>query len=180
MRQWGEPGTPPFGGCRVRWTGLRGKWIQAAREFTLRLANTQRGDIKVSIGSPPDKARSPAVYVDDVKLEVLAGPTVAAELLAGTILFSPDTRLPLRVNVTPSAWKMGLRHLRWDVTTPDGLSSHSHGEAVLAQPLSVLEAAAPTLVEGPYAVRMALGRQSGERKHELLLPFRAASGPFGH
>ena len=178
MRQWGQRGAPPFGGARLRLTGRRGEWSQCSREFTLHLGDTQRADVNVWLRATPGQDDSPVCYVDDVRLEVLAERALGVDLLSGQTLTLPDTALPLRVTVAAEAWGQGMRCLRWDVTAPDGRHSHRSGRLRLAGPVSVVEALAPGLPEGRYAVRAALGGTDDERRHEVLLPFRLAAGPF--
>ena len=178
MRQWGKRGAPPFGGCRIYLTGKRGEWTYCKREFTFRLGNTKRADVNLWLGSLPDTSNAPVCYVDDVRLEVLAAPELAVELLAGKTLFAPDRKLPLRVTIADSAWQKGMRCLRWDVTSPDGLQTHAHRETALGSPLSIVEAQVPALAEGDYALRLALASQPHGRDHETLVSFRIAKGPF--
>lgn len=178
MRQWGERGTPPFGGTSLHLIGKRGEWTYCEREFTFRVGNTKRADVNLWLGSPPDKANAPVCYVDDVRLDALAAPELRVELLAGKTLFAPDRKLPLRVNVADSAWQKAQRFLRWDVTSPDGLQSHAHREIALQLQGSIVEAYVPALPEGAYAIRVALGSQPHGRDYETLLSFRIAKGPF--
>jgi hypothetical protein len=126
----------------------------------------------------PDLNDSPIVYVDAVKLEVLAEPRLRARLLSGRTLFVPDDVLPIKIEVGEAAWNDGLRSLRWNITSPDGLIGHAEGDLALAGASSVVEVTVPEIPEGRYAVRLALGAEPGERATEVLLPFHRAEGPF--
>ncbi len=178
IRQWGKPGAPPMSSRHVRLPGVRGQWTYAETEWTLRLGNTTRGDITVGMSQVPNLADSPVVYVDEVKLEVLADPRLRARLLCGQTLFAPDSVLPIEVTAAGPAWDDGLRSLRWNITSADGLTSYAEGDAAPADPNSVLEVTVPDIPEGRYAVRLALGAQPGDRATEVLLPFRRTEGPF--
>ncbi|MFQ6132041.1 MAG: hypothetical protein ACE5R4_08400 [Armatimonadota bacterium] len=178
MRQWGPPGAPPIGHASVRLDGTVGEWMQGSTEFTLHVGETTRGDITVGMRQVADPTTAPVVYVDDVRLEAMTEPPLAARLLHGTTLFPPDRVLPIAVVMSEQAWADGLRSLRWNITSPDGLRSHSEGDAQPASRRTALEVPVPALPEGRYAVRLALGVAAGERRHELLLPFRRAEGPF--
>jgi hypothetical protein len=180
MRQWGEPGTPPFGGANMDIGGSRGEWSYVSREFVFHLGETKRADVNVWLRNIPDPTIAPVVFVDDVKLEVLADPPLVVELLAGRVISRPDTRLPLRVKINPASWQEGLRSLRWDVTTPDGRRSWSSAHIALTEPLTLIELPLPGLAEGPFALRVALGKSPGDRNHEVLLPFQMLEGPFAH
>jgi hypothetical protein len=116
--------------------------------------------------------------VDDVKLEILGEPDLRARLQCGAALFSPDAILPVRVDVSGDAWEAGMRSLRWDITSPDGLTGFAAGDLTLTSPITVVELTVPELPEGQYAARLALGAAPGERAAEVLLPFRKVDGPF--
>ena len=178
MRQWGERGRPPFGGCRMRFAGRRGEWTHCSKEFPFRFGDTRRADITVGLRATPDQAGSPVCYVDDVKLEALSEPALVVESLGGQTLSKPDTRLPLRVRVAPSTWGEGLKHLRCDVTSPAGTESYAHANSVLDASVSTVEVSVPALSDDSYAIRAALGAKPNERTHETLIPIRLASGPF--
>jgi len=178
IRQWGKPGAPPMSSRRVRLPGARGQWTYAETEWTLRLGETTRGDITVGMSQVPDLADAPVVYVDDVKLEVLAGPALSARLLSGRTLLFPDDVLPIKIEVGEAAWNDGQRSLRWNITSPDGLTGYAEGDLAPAAASLVVEVTVPDIPEGRYAVRLALGAEPGERATEVLLPFRRAEGPF--
>ncbi len=179
MRQWGASGTPPLSSVHVRLPATRGQWRQCATEFTLRMGETRRADVGVGMRQVPDLTGSPIIFVDDVKLEALTPPDLSAELLCGRTLFSPDDVLPVKVEVSDEAWQAGLRQLRWNVTSPDGRRSYEQGDVALASKSAVVEVSASGLPEGSYAARLAIGAAPGERRHEVLLTFRRAEGPFG-
>ena len=157
---------------------MQAEWVEGSREFTLQLGETTRGDITVDARQVADLATSPVIYVDDVRLEVLAEPPLTAELLRGETLLSPDTVLPVKVELSDQALADGLRHLRWNVTSPDGLRGLAEGDVQLASATRVLDLVVPDLPEGRYAVRLAIGRERGGRDAETLLPFRRGRGPF--
>jgi len=180
LRQWGAPGTPPLSHVSVRMPAVQGEWAYCSSEFTLRMGETQRWDVGVGMRQVPDLSVSPVVYVDDVKLEALAEPRVSARLLCGETVFLPDNVLPIKVELADDAWGEGLRNLRWNVTSPDGLTGYDQGDLALNTPSSVVEVTVPELAEGGYAVRLAVGAKPGERDCEVLLPFRRAEGPFAH
>ncbi|MGD9497324.1 MAG: hypothetical protein AB7Y46_13580 [Armatimonadota bacterium] len=127
---------------------------------------------------PPDLSNRPVVYLDSVALEVLLPPPLDARLLSGATLMTPDDSLPVEVAVSQEAWKDGLRALRWDITAPDGLTSFAGEDVALNARTGVVVVPVPSLSEGRYALRLALGRASGERTHEVLLPLLRAEGPF--
>lgn len=180
LRQWGTPGTPPLSHVSVRMPGVQGEWAYCSSEFTLRIGETRRWDVGVGMRQVPDLNDSPVIYVDDVKLEALAEPRVSARLLCGETVFLPDNVLPIKVELADEAWGEGLRSLRWNVTSPDGLTGYDEGDMALNTQSSVVEVTVPELPEGSYAVRLAVGAEPGERDCEVLLPFRRAEGPFAH
>ncbi len=178
VRQWNGVAPGPFGGTALPIGGSQGEWFYCAREFDFRLADTQRADVNVWLPNVPEVSQAPRIFVDDAQLEVLADPPLNVELLCGTTVFQPDDRLPVRVEVAEAVWQQALTGLRWNVTTPDGLRSLAEGDATLSAPTSLAEVRLPRLADGSYAVRFALGRAAGERTHEVLIPFRRATGPF--
>ncbi len=178
MRQWNALAPGPFGGVSLPIGGSRGEWLYGAKEFEFRLADTQRADVNLWLPNVPDTTQAPRVFVDDVRLEVLADPPLRVELLCGATVFQPDDRLPVRVEVAESVWRQALVGLRWNVTPPAGLRSLAEGDLTLAAPRSLTEVRLPSLPPGRYALRLALGRTVGERTHEVLIPFRRAVGPF--
>jgi len=178
MRQWPERGRPPIAATSCAFSGGRGEWTQTVHEFTLRLGPTTRGDFTVGFRQVPDLAQAPVIYVDDVHLEVLPAPRLSATLLGGVNVAAPDTLLPLRVTVADAVWAAASRHLRWDITSRDGLTGYARGNTVLAAPAGILEVEVPELPFGRYAIRLALGRERDAREAELLVPFRWVSGPF--
>ena len=178
IRQWGQPGAAPVSHGRLWLPTVQAEWVEGSREFTLQLGETTRGDITVDARQVADLATSPVIYVDDVRLEVLAEPPLTAELLRGETLLSPDTVLPVKVELSDQALADGLRHLRWNVTSPDGLRGLAEGDVQLASATRVLDLVVPDLPEGRYAVRLAIGRERGGRDAETLLPFRRGRGPF--
>ena len=178
MRQWGPPGAPPIVGRSLRMAGSVDEWAYHKLEFTLRLGETTRGDATVGMRQVPELRDSPIIYVDDVKLEILGEPDLRARLQCGAALFSPDAILPVRVDIAGEAWEAGMRSLRWNVTSPDGLTGFAEGDLTLSSPTTVVELIVPELAEGRYAARLALGAAPGERAAEVLLPFRKVAGPF--
>ena len=179
VRQWGERGKPPLGSRRVRLPGARGEWSQGTTEFTLRLGETTRGDITVGAGQVPDLKNSPLLYVDDVRLEVVAAPRLSASLPRGTVVSAPDQTVPVKVSVSEQAFAGGLRHLRWNITTPDGRTGYAEGDVELDSTHRILEIPVPAwLPDGECGLRVALGKTPGGRTTEVLLPFSKASGPF--
>ncbi len=179
IRQWGESG-PPIDHHSMRMTADVNDWTHWIIEFTFRMGETRRADVNVTIGQSPDLTNSPVVFVDDVRLEVLQEPTLDATLLSGSTFMTPDDGLPVEVTVSAQAWRDGLRALRWDLTTPDGLTGFTGNAVEPSGRTFVLEVPVHQLSEGRYAVRLALGHEPGERLHEVLLPFRRAEGPFAH
>jgi len=180
MRQWGPPGAPPIVGRSMRMAGSVDEWAWHSQSFTLRLGETTRGDATVGMRQVPDLRDSPIIYVDDVKLEILGEPDLRARLQCGAALFAPDAILPVRVDIAGEAWEAGMRSLRWNVTSPDGLTGFAEGDLTLASATTVVELIVPELAEGRYAARLALGAAPGERAAEVLLPFRKVDGPFAN
>ena len=177
-RLWGPPGAPPIGHGSMRMPAVRAEWVEHAREFTLRLGQMRRGDITIGMRQAADPGKSPIVYVDDVRLEVIMSPPLSARLLRGSAVMTPEKVLATKVDLSEEAWEGGLRHIRWNTTSPDGLTSFAEGDVVLDRPSSVVEIPVPKLPDGKYGVRFAAGREAGERTTELLIPFRTAEGPF--
>jgi hypothetical protein len=178
IRQWGPPGAPPIGHASVEMPALQAEWVEASTEFTLRVGETTRGDITVGARQVSDIATAPLLYVDDVKLEVIQEPPLAALALTGQTLMKPDNVLPLKVELSDQAWEDGLRYLRWNVTSPDGLRAFGEGDLELTERHAVVEPAVPDIPEGRYAVRLAIGDSPGGRTCETLVHFRRAEGPF--
>ena len=178
MRQWGEDGLLTHQSLRLN--ADVNEWTSVSKQFTFRMGATTRADFKVSARQTPELADSPVVYVDDVRLEVLAPPPLAAELPWGETLMAPDNVLPVAVHISEEAWAEGLRGLRWDITAPDGIRSLAHGEMAAPTRDPVLSVTVPDLTEGSYALRLALGAEPGQRSRELLLPFTRAEGPLAH
>jgi len=178
MRQWGEEGLLDHQELRI--TADVNEWAEGGVEFVLRMGETNRADFKVSVGQSPDLANSPVLYLDDVRLEVLAEPALAASLPWGEVVMSPDETLPVMARISQEAWESGRRALRWDLTTPDGLQSLAHGEVAPDSRQEVLSVPVSYLNEGSYALRLALGADPGERWREVLLPFVRAEGPLAH
>jgi len=178
MRQWGKDGLLTHQSLRL--TADVNEWAVASRTFIFRMGATTRADLNITVGQTPDLADSPVVYVDDVRLEVLAPPPLAAELPWGETLMAPDDVLPVAVRISEEAWGEGLRGLRWDITAPDGMRSLAHGEMAAPMRDPVLSVTVPDLTEGSYALRLALGAEPGQRSRELLLPFTRAEGPLAH
>ena len=176
MRQWGEEGLLDH--QPVHMTADVNEWAEGSRDFVLRMGNTTRADVNVTVGQSPDLSNSPVVYLDDVRLEVLAEPALAATLPWGGALMTPDETLPVAVRISEEAWEAGRRALRWDITSPDGLTSLAHDELVADSRSPVLSVPVPDLEEGGYALRLALGEEPGERRREVLLPFVRAEGPL--
>ncbi|MGI5817677.1 MAG: hypothetical protein ACOX9R_06210 [Armatimonadota bacterium] len=179
MRQWGDDGL--LSHQTVRIAADLNEWTEGSRRFTLRMGATTRADVNVSVRQSPNLDHRPVVYLDDVRLEVLAEPALAAELPWGDVLMAPDDTLPVVVRISQQAWDEGLRGLRWDLTGPDGSSGYAHGEFAaqarsFALPVAVNRI--PNINEGRYALRLALGSQPGERRREVLLPFTRAEGPL--
>ncbi len=177
MRQWGESG-PPIAAHSLRMTADVNEWSRWSTEFVFRMGETRRGDVNIAVRQPPDLTDSPVVYLDNVSLEVLLPPPLDARVLSGDTLMTPLDSLPVEVTVSEEAWDDGLRALRWDITTLDGLTSFAGDDLALDARTGVVVVPVPSLSEGRYAVRLALGRVAGERTYELLLPFRRAEGPF--
>ncbi len=178
LRLWGDESTPLVAAPGFRLGGSPGQWQRGAVEFTLRLGSTRKADANVYLPNVPEVAKAPLVFVDDVSLEVFADLPLGSELLSGLVVGEPDDRLPVRVTVAPGTWERGLRGLRWDVTSKDGLRSYASGTSALTDRVSVIEAKLPPLAEGEFAVRLALGRTAADRTYEVLLPFRRTAGPF--
>lgn len=178
MRTWGKPGAPPLGSRRLRLPGVRGEWACAELPFRLRLGETTRWDITVAARQVPDLRDSPIVYVDDVRLDVLAEPKLRVELLCGSTILKPDNFLPVRISVTEPVLAAGLRHAHWDITTPDGLTTRKSGNVPLTALQTITSIALPPLADGDYAMRVALGSRAGERAVEVLVPFKRTGGPF--
>ena len=178
MRKWGKPGAPPLGSKRLRLPGIRGEWTYAELPFRLRLGETTRWDITVAARQVPDLKNSPIVYVDDVRLDVLAEPRLRAKLLCGSTIFKPDSVLPVRINISEPGLTAGLKHAHWDITTPDGLTTCKSGDVALAATQTTISVPLPPLADGDYAVRVALGARAGERAVEVLVPFKRTGGPF--
>ncbi|MGC9316518.1 MAG: hypothetical protein ACP5KN_00610 [Armatimonadota bacterium] len=177
MRQWGDSG-PPIDHQAVRMTADVNEWSTYSREFAFRMGETRRGDVNVTVGQSPDLGNRPVVYVDDVRLEVLAEPALAGALPTGSVLMTPDRILPVEIAVSAQAWEAGLRGLRWDLCSPDGLRTRFHDETMLRSRTSILDVPVADIPEGRYALRLALGAEPGERQAEVLLLFRRAEGPF--
>lgn len=180
MRHWGPPGAPPIDSRSLNLPASVDEWAYHELEFTLRMGETTRADVTVSASQVPDLAQSPVVYVDDVRLEVMGTPDLDARLLSGVVLMAPDSVLALRVAVSEEAWEAGKRSLRWDITSPDGLTGYAEGDVALTSRVQIAEPVVPELPEGEYAVRLALGGEPGARDAELLLPFRRVDGPFAN
>ena len=179
MRHWGPTrGAPPIDHRSMRMAASVDEWTYHELEFTLRVGETTRGDVTIQASQVPDLAQSPVVYVDDVRLEVIGIPDLSAKLLGGTVLFQPDDVIPLTTRVADAAWQAGMRHLRWNITSPDGLTGYARGDIELTSSRQVVQVSVPDLPEGEYAVRLALGDAPGARKAEVLLPFRRVAGPF--
>lgn len=178
MRHWGPPGSPPIDSRSLRLAASVDEWVYHELPFTLRLGETTRGDLTVGAAQVPDLAQSPVVYVDDVRLEVVGTPDLDAKLLTGVVVFQPDSTIPLKIAVAESAWQGGMKHLRWNVTSPDGLTGYAQGDLALQTPAQVVQVTLPELAEGEYAVRLALGGNPGAREVEVLIPFKRATGPF--
>ena len=178
IRQWGPPGAAPIGHASLRMPAVQAEWVEASTEFTLRVGETTRGDITVGARQVADIATAPVLYVDDVKLEVIQEPPLAARALTGETLMKPDSVLPLKVELSDEAWEDGLRHLRWNVTSPDGLRAFGEGDLELTARVAVIEPTIPDLPDGPYAVRLAIADSPGRRRYETLVHFRRAEGPF--
>ena len=105
-------------------------------------------------------------------------PALSARLLRGTVVMTPEKVLATKVDLSEQAWEDGLRHVRWNITSADGLTSFAEGEVVVDGQSSVVEIPVPELPDGEYGVRLAAGKQAGERTIELLLPCRIAEGPL--
>ena len=157
---------------------VRAEWVEHTTEFTLRLGQTTRGDITIGLRQAADPGKSPIVYVDDVRLDVIMAPPLNARLLRGTVVMTPEKVLATKVDLSEEAWAEGLRHIRWDITSMDGLTSFAEGDVVVSGRSSVVEMPIPKLPDGEYGVRLAAGKEAGERNMELLLPCRIAEGPF--
>jgi hypothetical protein len=157
---------------------VQAEWIEASTEFTLRVGETTRGDITVGARQVSDIETAPVLYVDDVKLEIIQEPPLAARTLTGETLMKPDNSFPLKVELSDEAWEDGLRYLRWNVTSPDGLRAFGEGDLELTAREAVVEPAMPNVPEGRYSVRLAIGDSPGGRRYETLVHFRRAEGPF--
>jgi len=178
MRSWGKPGAPPLEAKCLRLPGVRGEWAYAELPFRLRLGETTRWDITVGARQVPDLKDSPILYVDDVRLDVLAEPRLRAELLCGRVVARPDAVLPLRISVSEAGLMAGLTHARWDITTADGLTTRKSGDVALTALPNIVSIVLPVLADGDYAVRVALGTRVDERAVEVLVPFKRTGGPF--
>ncbi len=176
MRQWGEDGLLDHQSLRI--TADVNEWAEGRADFVLRMGETTRADVNVTVRQSTDLSTSPVVYLDDVRLEALAEPAFAASLPWGDAVMSPDETLPVMARISQDAWEAGRRTLRWDVTTPDGLRSLAHGQVLLGSRRTVLSVPVSRLNEGSYALRLAAGAEPGERWREVLLPFVRAEGPF--
>ena len=139
---------------------------------------TTRGDLTVGMRQAADPTKSPVVYVDDVRLDVVPDPPLSALLLRGEVLMAPDRVLAAKVGLSDEALKEGHRHLRWNIASADGRTSYAEGDVAVDGRSSVVEMPVPELPEGEYGVRLAAGTKVGERSTELLLPCRIAEGPF--
>lgn len=177
MRQWGPEG-PPIDYHTLRMAADVNEWSHWSTEFVFHMGETKRADVCINVRQPPDLTNRPVLYLDNVRLEVLQQPPLDARLMSGHTLMTPDDSLAIAVTVSEEAWGKGMHALRWDITTPDGLTAFAGGDVALDERDCVLEVPVPNLSEGRFAVRLALGREVGERTHELLLPFRRAEGPF--
>lgn len=177
LRLWGESG-PPVYAKTIRMTADVNEWSRWQTEFVLHLKGVKRGDVNVGVRQAPDLTLSPIVYVDDVRLEALTTPMLVAKLAHGRALMTPDHELVVEVAISPEAWEQGLRHLRWDVTSPDGRTGFAGGEVSPENAVTTLGVPVPEIPEGRYALRLALGAAPGQRDAELLLPFIRAEGPF--
>ena len=91
---------------------------------------------------------------------------------------TPVQAVAVKVDLSGEAFAEGQRHLRWNITSADGLTSFAEGDAVVKGRSSVVEIPVPELPDGAYGVRLAAGKKAGERTTELLLPCRIAEGPF--
>ncbi|MDP6504928.1 MAG: hypothetical protein QF886_15015 [Planctomycetota bacterium] len=178
IRLWGKSGQPPLSATSIRMQATRGKWNYFERTFTLHLGKTGRADLKVGLRTVPAGQKAPVCFADDCRLEALTAPALSATLLSGKIAMSSDRYLSARIEVGDSEWKAGIRRLRWDVTSPDGLQSFAQGSLDLLKPASIVEPALPNLAFGAYGLRFALESKQGERLHEALKEFRYAKGPF--
>lgn len=144
-RLWGPPGAAPVGHGSILVPAVQAEWIESSTEFTLRLGETTRGDITIGMRQAADPTNAPVVYVDDIRLEVILEPPLSARLRRGVTLMTPDNVLATEVNLSDDAWQDGLRHVRWNVTSADGLTSYAEGDATLASPSTVVELAVPRL-----------------------------------
>lgn len=176
MRQWGDEGLLDHQSLRL--TADVNQWAEAGREFVFHMGATKRADVNVTVGQSPDLSDSPVVYLDDVRFEVLAEPALAASLPWGDAVMAPDSTLPVAVRISQEAWEAGNRALRWDITTPDGLTSLADGELAAESRDPVLSVPVQDIAEGRYALRLALGSEPGERRREVLLSFIRAEGPL--
>lgn len=177
-RLWGPPGAPPIGHGSITVPAVQAEWVQRATEFTLHLGQTTRGDITIGMRQAADPGKSPIVYVDDVRLDVTMDPPLSARLLRGKTIMTPVKVLAVKVDLSDDARIAGRRHIRWNITSADGLTSFAEGDAVVEGRSSVVEMPVPELPDGEYGVRIAAGRETGERNTELLLPCQIAEGPF--
>jgi hypothetical protein len=176
LRQWGEDGL--ISHEAIRMTADVNEWAAGSADFVLRMGETTRADVNVTVGQNPDLANSPVVYLDEVRLEALTEPALQAELPWGAVLLAPDDTLPVAVRISQDAWESGRRALRWDITGPEGLTSIAHGEMTAETRMSVLSIELPRHTDGRHAVRLALGHTPGERWREVLVQFTRAEGPL--
>jgi len=177
IRQWGERGQPPLSHHTVRVPSTPGLWTDSATEFTLRVGETQSVDFGITLAQVADLTTSPVVYLDDICLQVLLPPDLGVSLECGSVLFRPDTILPVRIVVSEAAWGAGMRHLRWDITTTDGARSCRSGTVALDTSISVIDIDTADLPPQLYGIRLALGDTPDARSHEVLLVCRIAEGP---
>jgi len=177
-RLWGEPGTPPMASGRMWVPAVQAEWIQTSTEFPLRLGEATRGDITIGMRQTADPGNSPIVYVDDIRLDAVMAPLLTARLLRGKTIMTPDTVLAVKVDLSDEAGIEGQRHIRWNITSADGLTSFAEGDVIVEERSSVVEMPVPELPDSEYGVRIAAGRKAGERNTELLLSCRIAEGPF--
>ena len=176
LRQWGEDGLLDHQSVRI--TADVNEWAEGQREFVLRMGQTTRADVNVTVGQTPNLTNSPIVYLDEVRLEVLSEPALDASLPWGAVLPTPHDSLPVAVRISQEAWDAGRRSLRWDITGPEGSHSFSHGELALRTRTPVLSIDVAQLTEGRHALRLALGSEPGERWREVLVQFTRAEGPL--
>lgn len=176
-RLWGPPGAPPIGHGSIAVPAVQAEWVEYATEFTLHLGETARGDVTIGMRQAADPAKSPIVYVDDIRLDVILPPPLNARLLRGMSIMTPAEAVAVKVDLSDETYAEGQRFVRWDLTTADGLTSFAEGDVIVDKPSSVVEIPLPAVPDGEYGVRLAAGRNVGERSIELLLPCRIAEGP---